>query len=199
MNELKTCEINCALGDTRRRWPGLEITCHVDTVRCGLTCYGTRDQVGESSFLDAQAFRLRRASNDQLTCLRNRTDWIDIGIPRALDINEGEHEGEKESKHADNEVHLEAELADDDGADDGEYDTAAPHTKWNFFRWKSRIGKSTITFWASIFNVDPFATTLPVQVVVADRASNLLDGAPEDGCVGAEFSERPEVWSDPCN
>lgn len=79
------------------------------------------------SFLDTKAFHFRHASNDQLTRPRDRTDRVDIGSSRALDTNEGEHEGEKESKCADTNVHLEGELADHDGADDGEYDTATPH------------------------------------------------------------------------
>ena len=179
----------CA-GACAEEMTSLQVSSHVDTVRGSLAGDGTGEQVRQLRLFDRNTLGTGGTSDDKLAGLCNGADGVDVGRSRGLYTNEGEHEGQEEGENANADVHVERELADDEGGDDREEETASPHPHGNLLVVRSRVIQHAFLFWANIGEGKSLAASGPGVVVVPPRATSRLERAIEDGRIDAEFGKR---------
>ena len=84
-----------------------KLTCHVSRLRRGSRSDDTCCQVHRLRWAKREVRALSDATEDELRCLRNRSDGVDVGRAGGLDADKRERESEDEREERLADVHVE--------------------------------------------------------------------------------------------
>lgn len=169
---------------------GFEITGHVDGVRGGLAGDGSGDEIGELSLVERDTLSFGDTTNNELGCLGDDTNRVDVRGTRGLHTDERKDERKEQRNNANTCIEMELEVTDDKSSDSGNSQTDNPCPERDLFVLGRGVLEHLVSFRLGLGEFDAILAGLALAQLVARVRVSALHRPPEDRCRVCNLSER---------